>query len=126
MLLQERWMRKGASCDCVLRQLVTHIRRAKTVPNADKFGVAFCIALLNSIDPFRYCFVSECYVFAFPCFVVEVGIRMIIPVLPVFPDRVLGYLSYVQGSCRMLKDRALRRGSSPAQAPCIRRLQMHP
>jgi hypothetical protein len=82
-------MCEGASYACVFCQLVTDVWRAKAVPYAHEFGVAIFITSFDGVYPFRYRLVSERCVLTLPCFVVEVRIRMIVPIFAVFPDRVL-------------------------------------
>lgn len=94
MLLQERWMRKRASDDRVLCQLIAYIRRAKTVPNTHKPGGTILVALGDGVYPFRHRLISKSRVFAFPRFVVEIGIRTIVLVLSMLPHRVLCCVSY--------------------------------
>lgn len=89
MFLQKRRMRKCANCDCILRQLIADVRRAKTVTYASEPRRFRSVLLLDRVDPFGHSNIRESCVLAFPSLVVKVRVRGVIPVFSMFPDWVL-------------------------------------
>jgi hypothetical protein len=102
-LLQKRRVRKGSGYDAIpiTCQQVAYIWCAEAVAHADELGlfpsgimaVAVLIALCNSLDPSRDLFIRKSRVLPLPGLVVKVRIRCVVPVLAVFPYRVLSILA---------------------------------
>ena len=89
MLFEKGWMCKSARSNCVSCQFIANIWGPKAVPYARVFSAKIAVLSFNTVDPFRYSDVGKCYVLAFPCLIVEIWIRVIMPILSMFPYRIL-------------------------------------
>lgn len=89
-LFEERRVRKRTGRHRVLSQFITDIRRPEAVSYASELGFPpVAVDGFDLVDPFGDGLVCKSSVFALPGPVVEVWVRVVVPVLAVLPYRVL-------------------------------------
>lgn len=75
----------GIICECI-----ADVRGPETVANTGILGVWLAVRCLHRGRPLWDRLVSEGYVFPLPRLVVESRVRVVMPVLAMFPDWILG------------------------------------